>query len=246
MEEEEFRKALDAFCARSRGVLRPVYGGDGALVSAWRTLGPREALLPVRNYGMCARHRGLYEKAFAGEEPGEDGRFLRQSLMPVLECAAPGGRLEALSEFAVTCGDPTAALRFDVLVNGRPFAENVIANGVVVATRLGSTGYFKSVARTVFAEGIGVGFVCPTYSIPALVAARTDKVAVALRRESPVALSADKEAVRLEAPEGWRLEISHAGRNVPVFGYEHFMCPDCRRGRNSSVVNDMYALQPRA
>lgn len=224
-----------------------VFGGDGALVGKWRELegqrGKNKMLFPARNYGMCPEHEELYRKVLAG---AEDAPSLKMSLMPLIEARLSSGgekqsSMKALAEVTLVSADPTQAVRFNVKVNGHLAAENVIANGVIIATKLGSTGYFKSVARTIFMDGIGVGYIAPTYSVPNIVARTDSCIEVELVRSAPVVLTADKLKKDLgKAEKGFKLEVSSACENVPVLGYEHFMCPACRRGRNSTVINDSY------
>lgn len=244
--EALFREALEKFTAREKSTLEVLYGGDGTLVGEWRKFSTRKGakcLLPVRNYGMCQKHKELYTKFFRGDE---DAVSLKQFLFPVLRGefkeAGTANFLDALSELTVTSADPTAALRFNIRVNGNLVVENVIANGVIFATRLGSTGYFKSVARTIFTEGIGIGFICPTYSIPNIIVKLADSVNFELARKSEVMVTADKLHQKVDADAGWRFDIQDACENIPVIGYDHFMCPECRLGRNSTMVNDSYCV----
>ena len=233
------------FQAENKDIIT-VLGGDGALVGKWRELdktkGRKKLLLPVRNYGMCAEHEEFYKKFLAGTE---DAPNLKMSLMPLIEaryvCEGVQSSVKALAEVTLVSADPTQAIRFNVKVNNHLVAENVIANGIIIATKLGSTGYFKSVARTIFMDGIGVGYIAPTYSVPNIVARMDSLIEVELVRSAPVALTADKLKKDLgEVEKGFKLEVCSACENVPVLGYEHFMCPACRRGRNSTVINDSY------
>ena len=223
-----------------------VFGGDGALVSKWRELegpkGKHKMLFPVRNYGMCPEHEDIYKKFLAGTE---DAQSLKMSLMPLIEARYPGkdvqSSVKALAEVTLVSADPTQAIRFNVKINGHLAAENVIANGVIIATKFGSTGYFKSVARTIFVDGLGVGYICPSYSVPNIVARMDSRIEVELIRRAPIILTADKLKKDLgEVEKGFKLEVCSACENVPVLGYEHFMCPVCRKGRNSTVINDNY------
>ena len=223
-----------------------VFGGDGALVSKWRELegskGKHKMLFPVRNYGMCPEHEDIYKKFLAGTE---DAQSLKMSLMPLIEARYPGkdvqSSVKALAEVTLVSADPTQAIRFNVKINGHLAAENVIANGVIIATKFGSTGYFKSVARTIFVDGLGVGYICPSYSVPNIVARMDSRIEVELIRRAPIVLTADKLKKDLgEVEKGFKLEVCSACENVPVLGYEHFMCPVCRKGRNSTVINDNY------
>ena len=127
-------------------------------------------------------------------------------------------------------------------INGKPIVENVIANGVVLATKLGSTGYFKSVARTIFTQGIGVGFIAPTYSVPNIVIGSADKIQFELVRRAKLVVTADKLKQEVDADAGWTLEAADACDNVSVLGYDYFMCPECRKNRNSTIVNDNYCI----
>lgn len=233
-----------------------LYGGDGTLVGEWRKHRSRKGgrcLLPVRNYGLCQKHLEFYTKFFGIQEDHNDTECddtdnlsVKQFLFPVLrgEFKDKGldNYLDALSELSVVGKDPTSALRFNIYVNGKPIVENVIANGVIFATKLGSTGYFKSVARTIFTEGIGVGFICPTYSVPNIVIGQADKVKFELARRAKLAVTADKLTQEVDAEAGWVLEAMSACDNVSVLGYDHFMCPECRKNRNSTLVNDNYCV----
>lgn len=243
MDERDLKAEIDKFAAGNVAVL---YGGDGTLVGEWRNLRSRKGgklLLPVRNYGLCQKHIDLYHKVFTG---AEDAPQLKQFLFPVLrgefKDRGMDNRLDALAEITVVNADQTAALRFNVKINGKLIAENVIANGAVIATKLGSTGYFKSVARTIFTQGIGIGFICPTYSVPNVVAGMADNIQLELVRDTKLVVTADKLKQEVEAGAGWTLDARDACENVSILGYDHFMCPECRKNRNSTLVNDNYCI----
>lgn len=245
---DRIKEALDKFAAQSKDIAI-FYGGDGTLVGEWRKFRTRKGgkpILPVRNYGLCQKHLEFYKKFFTAGEGSEEDLSVKQFLFPVLrgEFKDKGldNYLDALSELTIVNADQTAALRFNIKVNGKPIVENVIANGVILATKLGSTGYFKSVARTIFTQGIGVGFICPTYSVPNIVAAPADKVQFELARKATLVVTADKLKQEVEAEVGWTLEAVDACDNVSVLGYDHFMCPECRKNRNSTIVNDNYCI----
>lgn len=77
-------------------------------------------------------------------------------------------KLVGLNEIVVH-NKPPHAIRLDVWINGKPFYENVIADGVVVATPHGSTGYFQAITRKNFAKGIGIAMNNPVKpALPAI------------------------------------------------------------------------------
>lgn len=248
MDDKTLKEAIDKFSARVKDIA-VIYGGDGTLVGEWRKFRSRKGskcLLPIRNYGLCQKHLEFYTKFFTTREDSEENLSLKQFLFPVLRSEFRDGGidcyLDALSEVTIVSADQTAALRFNIKLNGKPIVENVIANGTILATKLGSTGYFKSVARTIFTQGVGVGFIAPTYSVPNIVAASTDRIQFELARKAKLILTADKLFQEVDADAGWTLEAIDACDNIPILGYDHFMCPECRKNRNSTLVNDNYCV----
>lgn len=248
MDDKTLKEAIDKFSARAKDIA-VIYGGDGTLVGEWRKFRTRKGskcLLPIRNYGLCQKHLEFYTKFFTTREDSEENLSLKQFLFPVLRGGFKDGGidcyLDALSEVTIVSADQTAALRFNIKLNGKPIVENVIANGVILATKLGSTGYFKSVARTIFTQGIGVGFICPTYSVPNIVVGAADKIQFELVRRAKLVVTADKLKQEVDAEAGWSLEAVDACYNIPILGYDHFMCPECRKNRNSTLVNDNYCV----
>lgn len=248
MDDTKLKEGVVKFEAANKNVA-VLYGGDGTLVGEWRKFRTRKGgkcLLPVRNYGLCQKHLEFYTKFFTAREDSEENLSVKQFLFPVLRGSFKDkgldNYLDALSELTVVNADQTEALRFNIKVNNKLIVENVIANGVIIATKLGSTGYFKSVARTIFTQGIGVGFINPTYSVPNIVIGQADKVKFELARMAKLVLTADKLKQEIDAEAGWTLEAVDACNNVSILGYDHFMCPECRKNRNSTLVNDNYCV----
>ena len=210
----EIKSKIASF-EKSAKNIKVLYGGDGTLVSEWRKWHVGKAgkcLLPIRNYGLCSKHQELYDKVFSGAEDAPD---LKQYLFPILRADFNNSFQEALSEFTVVGNDMTSAIRFNIFVNGKAFMKNVIANGVIIASKLGATGYFKSVARTTFMNGIGVAFICPTYSVPNIVLSQSDKVEFELARKASLTVTADKLSQQIDADEGWKLS-GQAETKLPV------------------------------
>lgn len=262
MNDFDFKGRLNSFAAAHANSVLALYGGDGTLAAQWYTwdIGGRKALMPVRDYGMCEKHRKAYEAMFMANDLG----LLPKSRHRILECRFSAGKslmsdacgdllmtslcepmdkvTEALAEFTVVSADPTSALRFNVYVDGKAAMRDVIANGAIFATKLGSTGYFKSVSRTIFSAGIGIGLICPAYPVPNLVVPEGSKIRFELAREAKISVTADKMRMSFSAPKGWVFDVKGSGKEVEILGYSWFMCPDCRAGRNSSYVNDSYEI----
>ena len=215
------------------------YGGDGTLLNVARENSFKKAVFPIRNYGLCDEHTELIDELLGKAKTCRDFKL---SIHPLLNAKFLGKEDTAAAEVTVKNKDMTSCMRFDVLVNGKLYMENVICDGVIFATPLGSHGYFKSATRTIFKNGIGVGFICSTYGINNLVLGLTDKVVLRFVRETEVIVTADKclHEAELIAAGGEIAVCQDTSSNLSLFGYDMFCCPKCRKNRNSTVVNDQY------
>jgi NAD+ kinase len=66
-------------------------------------------------------------------------------------------KLVALNEIQIHTKLPIHALRFSLTANGKKF-ENLIGDGVILATSFGSTAYYQSTGGKPFKKGIGISF----------------------------------------------------------------------------------------
>jgi NAD kinase len=217
------------------------YGGDGTLLQKFHELlddngCPKKAILPIRNYGQCKHHLHLIDDVLNGTTKCKCD--LKQKTGDIL---ASDGNV-AMSEIQIVSANPTTCLRMDIFINNHLFMENVIANGIIVSTPIGSTGYFKSVARTIFRDGIGVAFICPTYGINNIILKSTDWINVVFNRACKAFMSWDNITSSIDVEKGTTKTIQYSSNVVSLFGYEEFMCPQCRIGRNSTTINDQYKI----
>ena len=222
------------------------YGGDGQLLKIVSQVGNKKSIIPIRNYGRCAKHAKLLEEVVEGTNDRLDLKYSKQ---PFIDYSLNGEKsifknqlVGPIAEIVWRSANPTEALRFSVLVNGKKYMEQCIADGVICSTALGSHGYFKSVTRTMFndVESIGIGFIAPTYGLCNLVLKSTDKIDIILERDASTMLSADKCYKAIDSRKGSTLSVSLSLDGVSLYGYDVFCCPECRRLRNSTLVNDQY------
>lgn len=222
------------------------YGGDGQLLEVVSRVGNKKGIIPIRNYGRCAKHANLLEEVVEGTN---DKLNLKYSKQHFIDYSLDGttnifsDQLNGpISEIVLKCANPTEALRFTVLVNGKEYMKQCIADGVICSTALGSHGYFKSVTRTIFndTEALGLGFIAPTYGLCNLILKATDNVRIVLERSAKALLSGDKSFKEIDYKSGTTLDMQLGVEGVALYGYDIFCCPECRRLRNSTIVNDQY------
>lgn len=223
------------------------YGGDGELLRVVSQVGIKKGVIPIRNYGLCEKHKKLLEDIVDGKE--ECKRLLKYSKQHFIDYSLDGNSHiflnqanSPIAEVVLKSANPTEAIRFSVLVDGKEYMKQCIADGVICATSLGSHGYFKSVTRTIFndTEALGLGFIAPTYGLCNLVLKGTSKVEVILERDADVVFSGDKCFKNLKLHKGNMLDLTLSSDGVALYGYDIFCCPECRRLRNSTIVNDQY------
>ena len=214
------------------------YGGDGEILNVWRNADAAGKIIcPVRNYGRCEKHADpfadidldkivKYTPVVCKCVSGEDGKT---------------ARYDALSEIQFKSADVTSALRIDVYVDDTKFCENVIADGVICSTPFGATGYFSSIARTLFIHGLGFAFIAPTLGGNNLVLPPGHKIEIGLIRPAKVVIAADKEVHNAFLTSEDRIYFYvDPYQSVGFAGLDVFHCPKCRARRHGTTLVTQY------
>ena len=201
------------------------FGGDGTILKSER-LFPGVPKLCVRGCDSCSHCNRGKGQACSGRWFCMRcfGSVLRRAVggdyeireEEKLEAAAAGKKKRyektALNEFQLHNADPTEAIRFSVFSNGKAFAENSIADGVVVCTSYGSSGYFHSITGKKFPKGAGVALNNPTVRIkPLVIRSGLGKLRVfcrLLRGRALFIADNDPEMLGMEAGDSFEVRLS--------------------------------------
>jgi len=131
------------------------YGGDGTVLFSERKF-PQVPKLVFKKRSICREcDYTLYDVENILFKIRE-GKFEIRKEMKI-ETKFEKEKLVGLNEIQIRAQLPIHAIRFSVFVDGKEF-DNLIGDGVIVATPFGSTGYYRSTGGRKFNKGIGISF----------------------------------------------------------------------------------------
>jgi NAD+ kinase len=178
------------------------YGGDGLLLHSEREW-PGVPKLALRNsrFGKKCEPRTV-EDALNRLARGEL-RALRQSKV---RAEAAGQTRVGLNDIIVHNARPMFSVRFRVWIDGESFGDEIVGDGLVVATTFGSTAYYRSITRSIFRVGLGLAFNNSTQSVDHLVVAEDAKIRLRIER-GPAIAAADNDPDAIPLETGDEVEI---------------------------------------
>ncbi len=129
------------------------YGGDGTLLYGEEHI-PEVPKMMLRNTMLCdscvARTERDMLAALADDQ---------YTIQEYDKLEARGARTHtALYDVMIGHARVNMSVRLRFAVNGKPHVEEVVGDGIVISTALGSTGYYQSITRSNFSGGIGIAF----------------------------------------------------------------------------------------
>lgn len=110
-------------------------------------------------------------------------------------------RLVGLNEINVAHAIPTKAIRFDVFVNGKLVAANLIGDGTIVATPYGSSAYFRTITGRTFSKGMGIAFNNVNQKIGYRLVPENAEIKIKLNR-GPALMCADNNTTMIPLKDG--------------------------------------------
>ncbi len=203
------------------------YGGDGALLGAQRDYPdlPKLAMRDAETAPTCPEHSAeKIVKLFA-----ENALPLQQ--IPLLTARCCGTEICGINDVVLHSSDYVSALRYDVYIDGKLYAANVVGDGICFAGIHGSTAYYRSITRGVFRTGVGVAFINSTETVDHLVLPETSVVTVEIRR-GPGVIMADNDPRKITVDVGGSIEFQQSGKFARIYALNEFMCQHCRTLRN--------------
>jgi NAD+ kinase len=131
------------------------YGGDGTVLFSERNF-PEVPKLIIKTSPVCRKCDYTPDDLKDLLSNIREGNYCLHKKIK-LETEAKGKKLVGLNEIQIHLKLPIYAVRFSLSVDGKKF-EDLIGDGVIVATAFGSTGYYKATGGKRFTKGIGISF----------------------------------------------------------------------------------------
>jgi NAD+ kinase len=136
------------------------YGGDGTVLYSERKYPgvPKITILPTAKASAgsvgskCMYSEAELEDVLIKIDSGE--YELKEEIK--LETTFQGRKYLSLNEVQLHNSSPIKAVRFSIYIEDEILFENVIGDGVVIATSFGSSAYYSSVGGEKFDKGIGI------------------------------------------------------------------------------------------
>lgn len=218
--------------ARETPALVISYGGDGTLLAAEREF-PGIPKLPIRDRShnpRCPHHgeRSCLNEFLQGNTPAR--------IFPKLQAIGPEGKtLLALNDLAIVRHlHPLGAIRIRIRQDGALLFPQVIADALIVATPYGATGYFQSITRGTFQQGLGLAFSNPVEGESFLVLRPDASLDVELLR-GPALVQAGNNPQGFSLQEGEHLQVALSPKTATLYGLEAFRCRECQRLRQDGL-----------
>ncbi|MEK6964029.1 MAG: hypothetical protein AABX70_06365 [Nanoarchaeota archaeon] len=177
-------------------------GGDGTFLLAERKY-PSIPKFLVKDSMICNQCQDGDMESFL--QSIKDNQVRIES-SPKLEAKAGKKKLLATNEVSIRNEKAIAALRFQVKINGALRFADVIGDGLVFATPFGSSGYFKSITRSTFKEGLGLAFNNPRAPLSFITLEPTDQVEIKVLRGTGF-LSIDNDPKVVKVKKGSIIKI---------------------------------------
>ncbi|MCJ7614663.1 hypothetical protein MUO71_07885 [Candidatus Bathyarchaeota archaeon] len=192
------------------------YGGDGTVLFGEREF-PEIPKLIIKTSRACRMYDYALDDLSKLLSKIKAGDYQIHAEMK-LETEAKGEKLVGLNEIQVHPKLPIYAVRFSLSVDGKEYNE-LIGDGVIVATPFGSTAYYKATGGENFEEGIGISFNNLHYgNVESLVVPEGSTVKLIVTR-GPAWLLADnnEDFVELNAGDTVKIRKSESVANFIYF-----------------------------
>jgi NAD kinase len=187
------------------------YGGDGTLMRSEFEF-PGVPKLVLKGSRICKLCAGLPNEEILDRV--KNGNYKVEEFMK-LETVLNDKKLSALNDIVAHNADPRHAIRYYISINGKEIGSEIIGDGVVIATPLGSTGYYRSITDSFFEVGIGLAFNNSTEQSDHMVLKDSSVIKIKVAR-GPAIVYADNQSDAIALGEEEELIVKMSGETAKI------------------------------
>lgn len=182
------------------------YGGDGTLLYGERHF-PGIPKVLLRNSLICSQCAKIANNMIPDLLLKGDYKIVEHNK---LQGSAKGTKLAALNDVVVAHPNVNGTLRARIYINEKQYGDEILGDGIVVCTPIGSTGYFQSITRSNFETGIAIAF-NNTVNILNHIVLQEDSVIDVEVTRGPGIMAADNDEEQVELSTGDTVHIEKSG-----------------------------------
>lgn len=190
------------------------YGGDGTLLFAERSW-PSVPKVMIRQNRVCSSCARLNRDTILQLLARGQYSLVEQ---PLLETTIHGRTIFGLNDIIIAHAVMNSGLRYRFYLNGDLYGGDLLGDGVVVSTPLGSTGYYQSITQSTFQTGLGVALNNTIFTISHLVVDADSIIKIKIDR-GPALVVADNDEQFMTVPNGSAITIKRSYRATHVVSF---------------------------
>jgi NAD+ kinase len=187
------------------------YGGDGTLMRSEEKY-PGIAKIALRDSAVCKKCSKLSNEEVL--RAVKNGKYKTEELIK-LEVSSNDKKLIGLNDITVHNKDARRGIRYSLSINDLPIGNEIIGDGVVIATPFGSTAYYRSITDSFFEVGIGLAFNNSTEQADHMVISEDSIIKVSIIRGATV-VYADNHEESIDLEEGSSVVIKKSHEKATI------------------------------
>ncbi|MDX1535189.1 MAG: hypothetical protein R3346_00255 [Candidatus Spechtbacterales bacterium] len=195
------------------------YGGDGTIMQAEHKY-PEIPKIALRNSAICKKCPPLDNEEILSRVI--NGKYSVEELYKLqVSCKRDDTLIKhGMDSIIVHNADPRRAMRYKLNINGEKInVEDIIGDGIVVATPFGSTGYYRSITDSFFEVGIGVAFNNSTEQSDHMVVSEDSIIELEVTR-GPAVVYADNQDGAINLDKGDKIRIKKSPQVVRLLQFK--------------------------
>lgn len=202
---------LDGSVRKEKAEVVICYGGDGTLMLAEYHY-PGIPKLLLRGSRICKKCESL-----PNEEILKRVRERKYKIINVwkLEGKLSQGKIIGLNDIIIHNSDVRHAVRYRVFIDNNDLGDEIIGDGVIISTPFGSTGYYRSITKSVFETGMGLAFNNSTEPLDHMVLDERRSIRVVISR-GPAVVYADNVPKNFVLESGEEIEVKKSKKVAKI------------------------------